>query len=121
VSETPPAAVRFRQLRLSAGFVARLVGHGFRWGLRRPNSERHRELPQADLVAVRQPRRRDALALKVGDATKIEVMLDALNLLNDTASEAIASDNLYSQTFGRPTQFMDPRRVMLGVRLNLGR
>jgi hypothetical protein len=36
-------------------------------------------------------------------------------------SEALASDNLFSQTFGRATQFMDPRRVMLGVRLNLGR
>ena len=44
-----------------------------------------------------------------------------LNLLNDTAEEALASDNLFSGTFGRPTQFMDPRRVMLGLRLNLGR
>jgi hypothetical protein len=33
-----------------------------------------------------------------------------------------ASDNLSSTaTFGKPTQFMDPRRAMLGVRLNLGR
>jgi hypothetical protein len=44
-----------------------------------------------------------------------------LNLLNDTAGEALASDNLFSATLGRPTQFMDPRRVMFGVRLNLGR
>jgi hypothetical protein len=48
-------------------------------------------------------------------------MLDVLNLLNDTAEEAVASDNLFSVTFGRPTQFIDPRRAMLGVRLNLGR
>ena len=26
-----------------------------------------------------------------------------------------------SPTFGQPTVFIDPRRVMLGVRLNLGR
>jgi hypothetical protein len=44
-----------------------------------------------------------------------------LNLTNDAAAEAIQSDNLFATTFGQPTQFMDPRRVMLGVRLNLGR
>ena len=44
-----------------------------------------------------------------------------LNLLNDAAEEALASDNLFAATFGRATQFMDPRRVMLGARLNLGR
>jgi hypothetical protein len=75
-----------------------------------------RRLPSQSLLDVRV-----AKTFTVGDATRIEVMLDALNLLNDTAYEAIASDNLFSQTFGRATQFMDPRRVMLGVRLNLGR
>ena len=38
-----------------------------------------------------------------------------------TAEEALATDNFYSPTFARPTVFIDPRRVMLGVRLNLGR
>jgi hypothetical protein len=59
--------------------------------------------------------------LRAGDAAKADLMVDVLNLLNDTAGEALASDNLFSATFGRPTQFMDPRRVMLGVRLNFGR
>jgi hypothetical protein len=59
--------------------------------------------------------------LRVGNVGKVDLSLDVLNLLNDTAEEALASDNLFSATFGRPTQFMDPRRVMLGVRLNLGR
>ena len=60
-------------------------------------------------------------AVDVGDAGSVDLMLDVLNLLNDTAEEALASDNLFSATFGRPTQFIDPRRVMIGVRLNLGR
>ena len=39
-------------------------------------------------------------AAKVG---KVDLILDVLNLLNDTAEEALASDNLFSATFGRPT------------------
>jgi hypothetical protein len=41
-------------------------------------------------------------------------------LLNDTGEEALASDNKFA-TFNQPSQFMDPRRAMIGVRLNLGR
>jgi hypothetical protein len=52
---------------------------------------------------------------------RIELMLDVLNLLNDTAEEALISDNVLAATFGRPRAFIDPRRAMLGVRLNLGR
>jgi len=33
----------------------------------------------------------------------------------------LATDNLFSPTFGQPTVFVDPRRVMLGARVNLGR
>ena len=51
----------------------------------------------------------------------IELLVDVLNALNDTAEEDLASDNLFSPNFGRPTVFMDPRRAMIGVRLNLGR
>ena len=49
------------------------------------------------------------------------LILDVLNLLNDSAEEALVSDNLLSATFGSPSRFIDPRRAMLGVRLNLGR
>jgi len=52
---------------------------------------------------------------------RIELLLDVLNLLNDTAEEALASDNLFSPNFGLPSLFIDPRRAMLGVRVNLGR
>jgi hypothetical protein len=54
-------------------------------------------------------------------AARIDVLFDLLNALNDTAEEALASDNLFSPTFGQPTLFVDPRRAMLGVRLNLNR
>jgi hypothetical protein len=50
----------------------------------------------------------------------VELLVDVLNVLNDTAEEDLASDNLFSPNFGRPTIFMDPRRAMLGVKFNLG-
>jgi hypothetical protein len=52
---------------------------------------------------------------------QIELLADVLNVLNDTAEESLATDNLFSPNFGQPTIFIDPRRAMLGVRLNLGR
>jgi hypothetical protein len=57
----------------------------------------------------------------IGAAGHIELLLDVLNVLNDTAEEALATDNLFSPTFGQGTVFMYPRRVMLGARLNVGR
>lgn len=54
-------------------------------------------------------------------AGRVEVLLDILNVLNDTAEEGIATDNLFSPTFAQPTLFVDPRRAMLAVRINLGR
>lgn len=52
---------------------------------------------------------------------RVEVLLDILNVLNDTAEEGLTTDNLFSPTFAQPALFVDPRRAMLGVRLNLGR
>jgi hypothetical protein len=75
-----------------------------------------RRLPPQSLLDLRISK-----TLRAGNAVKADLMLDVLNVLNDTAGEALASDNLSSATFGKPTQFMDPRRLMLGVRLTLGR
>jgi outer membrane receptor protein involved in Fe transport len=55
-----------------------------------------------------------------GRAGRIELLLDVLNVLNDTAEEATATDNLFSPNFGLPTVFVDPRRAMLSVRVNFG-
>ena len=61
------------------------------------------------------------LRLDQNEGTNGVESLDVLNALNDTAEEAYATDNFFSANFGLPTVFMDPRRAMLGVRLNLGR
>lgn len=60
-------------------------------------------------------------AFTIGSMGRIELFLDLLNALNDKAEEGVATDNLFSANFGQPTVFLDPRRAMLGVRLNLGR
>ena len=59
--------------------------------------------------------------LRFGGAGRVELFMDLLNLLNDTAEEGLAADNFFSSTFGQPTVFMNPRRAMMGARLNLGR
>ena len=59
--------------------------------------------------------------LPVGAAGSIDLIFDVLNLLGDNAEESVVSDNSSSATFGAPRLFIDPRRAMLGVRLNLGR
>ena len=56
-----------------------------------------------------------------GRLGRIELLMDVLNALNDTAEEGLATDNLFSSNFGQRVAFVDPRRAMLGVRLNLGR
>ena len=52
---------------------------------------------------------------------RIELLLDVLNVLNETAEEGLASDDLFSLSFEQPAVFVDPRRGMVSVRLNLGR
>ena len=47
---------------------------------------------------------------------RIELLVDMLNVLNDTAGEGFASDNVFSSNFAKPTLFMDPRRAMVGAR-----
>jgi hypothetical protein len=59
--------------------------------------------------------------ISLGRAGRVELLVDVLNALNDSAEEALATDNQFSPNFGQPTVFMDPRRAMLGVRFNLGR
>ena len=56
----------------------------------------------------------------VGTFGRIDVIVDLLNVLNDTSEEALSSDTFDRPNFAKPTVFIDPRRAMLGVRLNLG-
>jgi hypothetical protein len=75
-----------------------------------------RRLPSQTLVDVRVSK-----AIAVGGLGRVELLLDVLNVLNQATEEGLATDNLYSPNFGVATVFVDPRRVMLGARLNLGR
>jgi hypothetical protein len=89
-------------------------------------------LPQGDQRILLEPRgsrrlsSQSVLDLRVsrtvamGGLARVEVLIDVLNALNDTAEEALASDNLFSPNFGQANVFLDPRRVMIGVRLNVG-
>jgi hypothetical protein len=59
-------------------------------------------------------------AIRFTSAGRIELLVDLLNVFNDTAEEGLASDNLFGSNFGQPTAFLDPRRAMVGIRMNLG-
>jgi hypothetical protein len=90
-------------------------------------------LPQGDQRVLLEPRGTRRLSsqtlvdLRVSRSVsfrglgRVELLLDVLNALNESGEEALTTDNLYSPTFGQPTVFVDPRRAMIGVRLNLGR
>ena len=90
-------------------------------------------LPQGDqriLLEPRGSRRLSSQSLLDVRASRVllnhawdpcEVLIDVLNVLNDTAEESLATDNLFSPNFGLPTVFVDPRRAMVAVRLGLGR
>ena len=90
-------------------------------------------LPQGDQRILLEPRGTRRLSsqtlldlrlsrtIAFGGLGRIELLLDVLNALNETAEEGLATDNRYSANFGQPTVFVDPRRAMLGVRVNLGR
>jgi hypothetical protein len=75
-----------------------------------------RRLTSQTLLDVRVSR-----AVRFSDVGRLELCLDVLNILNDTAEESIRSDVYDATTLGQPNIFIDPRRAMLSVRLNLGR
>jgi len=75
-----------------------------------------RRLPSQSLVDVRMSRR-----FQIRNGSGVDVIFDVLNLTNETAEEVIGSDNYTASNFGAGTVFVDPRRVMIGVRLNFGR
>jgi hypothetical protein len=90
-------------------------------------------LPQGDLRVLLEPRGSRRLSsqtlidlrvsrtISFGGRARIELLLDLFNVLNDTAEEGLATDNFFNATFGQGVAFVDPRRAMVGVRLNLGR
>ena len=75
-----------------------------------------RRLSSQSLLDVRVSRR-----ISFGSTAHVELLVDVLNVLNDTAEEGLATDNIESLNFGRPAIFIDLRRAMVSMRLNLGR
>ena len=75
-----------------------------------------RRLSSQSLLDVRVSR-----PFAIGNRGRVELLLDVLNALDDTAAEGLATDNEFSDNFAREVAFVDPRRVMVSVRLNLGR
>jgi hypothetical protein len=75
-----------------------------------------RRLSSQTLLDVRVSR-----AFRFSDAGRVELSLDVLNVLNDTAEESIRSAVYDASNLAQPDIFIDPRRAMLSVRLNLGR
>jgi hypothetical protein len=90
-------------------------------------------LPQGDVRILLEPRGSRRLSsqtlldlrvsrtISLRRAGRVELLLDLLNALNDDAEEGLATDNVFSPDFPRGVAFVDPRRAMLSVRLNLGR
>jgi hypothetical protein len=54
-------------------------------------------------------------------AGRVDLMLDVLNALNDTAEESLATDVLAAANFGQAIAFIDPRRAMISAKVTLGR
>ena len=81
-----------------------------------------RRLPSQSLLDLRVSR-----SFSAGRAGRVELLMDVLNALNESAGEAIVTDVQVTETvaanpgFGQASVFVDPRRVMFGARLTLGR
>jgi hypothetical protein len=60
-------------------------------------------------------------AFRLSDAGRVELCLDVLNALNDTAEESVRTEVYDASTVGQPNILIDPRRAMISVRLNFGR
>jgi hypothetical protein len=75
-----------------------------------------RRLSSQTLVDLRLSR-----GFSLGGTKRVELLVDVFNALNDTAEESLAAENPSVRNFGLGATFVDPRRAMFGVRLNLGR
>lgn len=81
-----------------------------------------RRLSSQTLLDLRLSRR-----ITFGSNRSVELLFDVLNALNDSAEESLLSEisvfelTKGSPSFAKPNAFVDPRRVMLGIRLNLGK
>jgi hypothetical protein len=55
---------------------------------------------------------------RIGEQGKLELLVDILNTLDDTAEAFLVTNNFYSPNFEKPRILIAPRRAMLGVKLS---
>jgi hypothetical protein len=60
-------------------------------------------------------------AISFRGAARLQFILDVLNVLDDSAEEGLATDNVASPNFAKAVAFVDPRRAMFSVRIDVGR
>jgi hypothetical protein len=55
---------------------------------------------------------------RFGTTGNVELLVDVLNALDDSAEEGVATRNFYSPNFGRGVDFITPRRAMIGAKVS---
>jgi hypothetical protein len=70
-----------------------------------------RRLPAQSLLDLRISK-----ILRFGKDSKLELLVDILNALNETAPENAVSRNVFSPNFGEGSSFVEPRRAVLGIK-----
>jgi len=71
-----------------------------------------RRVPAWDLIDMRIEK-----DVKLGGSARAGVFADVLNLPNSDANESVGSRLGSSSSFGLPTRFLAPRRMMIGAKL----
>ena len=73
----------------------------------------NRRVPDWDLIDVRIEK-----AIKFGaGSTNLAIFGDVLNLTNSAATESIGSRDAENSSFGLPTRYLQPRRLMVGAKI----
>jgi outer membrane receptor protein involved in Fe transport len=108
-----------------------LVGANFRYLSGKPYAAQARvRLPQGNRLIYIEPlgsRRlspqklfdlRVSKIFRFAGHRKLEILVDILNVLNNTAEERIITRDFFSPNFSKGDRFIDPRRGMIGVKLS---
>ncbi len=83
---------------------------GTRWILLEPPGAQR--FPSSSLLDLRFSK-----VFRFGRDQKLEVLVDVLNVFNDNAVRAVASNDPFNPRFGQPQRLVEPRRAMLGLKL----
>ncbi len=96
-----------RQIRVSADIT------GIRSDINAEKRDGSRRVDNWHILDVRLQKR-----FQIGDRTRVAAFFDLLNALNSGANEDVLSQRGTTGSFGVRSNFLPPRRIMLGVKLN---